>query len=83
MYSCLIRDVSFVENSSMVEPLGGCGKKVMMWWLRSEARAYSKFPVGLFFIAELIFSTNLFPCSIIALHQLVKINSMLRFRANI
>ncbi|PWA99586.1 Glycosyl transferase, family 43 [Artemisia annua] len=39
----------------MVEPLGGCGKKVMMWWLRSEARAYSKFPVGLVFIVELIF----------------------------
>ncbi|PWA91982.1 glycosyl transferase, family 43, nucleotide-diphospho-sugar transferase [Artemisia annua] len=38
--------LSFVEDSSMVEPLGGCGKKVMMWWLRSEARAYSKFPVG-------------------------------------
>ncbi|KAL4582236.1 hypothetical protein LXL04_006780 [Taraxacum kok-saghyz] len=38
--------LSFVKNSSMVEPLGGCGKKVMMWWLRAEARADSKFPTG-------------------------------------
>ncbi|PWA84822.1 glycosyl transferase, family 43, nucleotide-diphospho-sugar transferase [Artemisia annua] len=38
--------LSFVEDSSMVEPLGGCGKKVMMWWLRAEARADSKFPAG-------------------------------------
>ncbi|KAI3500407.1 hypothetical protein L1887_36228 [Cichorium endivia] len=35
-----------VKDSSMVEPLGGCGKKVMMWWLRAEARADSKFPSG-------------------------------------
>ncbi|XP_076900510.1 beta-1,4-xylosyltransferase IRX14-like [Bidens hawaiensis] len=38
--------LSFVEESSMVEPLGGCGKKVMVWWLRAEARADSKFPSG-------------------------------------
>lgn len=38
--------LSLVEDSSMVEPLGGCGKKVMMWWLRAEARADSKFPTG-------------------------------------
>ncbi|GKB65620.1 probable beta-1,4-xylosyltransferase IRX14, partial [Tanacetum coccineum] len=47
--------LSFVEDSTMVEPLGGCGKKVMMWWLRAEARADSKFPAGLVFILELIF----------------------------
>ncbi|GJX94241.1 probable beta-1,4-xylosyltransferase IRX14 [Tanacetum coccineum] len=38
--------LSLVKDSSMVEPLGGCGKKVMMWWLRAEARADSKFPSG-------------------------------------
>ncbi|KAK1410289.1 hypothetical protein QVD17_36824 [Tagetes erecta] len=38
--------LSFVEDGSMVEPLGGCGKKVMLWWHRAEARADSKFPSG-------------------------------------
>ncbi|KAI3760944.1 hypothetical protein L1987_51348 [Smallanthus sonchifolius] len=38
--------LSLVKDSSMVEPLGGCGKKVMLWWLRAEARADSKFPSG-------------------------------------
>lgn len=38
--------LSLVKDFSMVEPLGGCGKKVMMWWLRAEARADSKFPSG-------------------------------------
>ncbi|KAK9061871.1 hypothetical protein SSX86_019055 [Deinandra increscens subsp. villosa] len=38
--------LSFVEDSSMVEPLGGCGEKVMVRWLRAEARADSKFPSG-------------------------------------
>ncbi|KAJ9540660.1 hypothetical protein OSB04_027166 [Centaurea solstitialis] len=38
--------LSFVKDSSMVEPLGSCGKKVMLWWLRAEARADSKFPAG-------------------------------------
>ncbi|KAJ0754101.1 putative 1,4-beta-D-xylan synthase [Helianthus annuus] len=33
-------------DASMVEPLGRCGKKVMLWWLRAEARADSKFPSG-------------------------------------
>ena len=44
--------LSLVEDSSMVEPLGGCGKKVMMWWLRAEARADSKFPTGLVFYSS-------------------------------
>ncbi|KAI7729083.1 hypothetical protein M8C21_018407 [Ambrosia artemisiifolia] len=35
-----------LKDSSMVEPLGSCGKKVMLWWLRAEARADSKFPSG-------------------------------------
>ncbi|XP_024962660.1 probable beta-1,4-xylosyltransferase IRX14 [Cynara cardunculus var. scolymus] len=38
--------LSFLKDSSMVEPLGSCGKKVMLWWLRAEARADSKFPAG-------------------------------------
>ncbi|KAJ0704110.1 putative 1,4-beta-D-xylan synthase [Helianthus annuus] len=38
--------LSFLEDASMVEPLGNCGKKVMLWWLRAEARADSKFPSG-------------------------------------
>lgn len=42
--------LSLLKDSSMVEPLGNCGKKVMMWWLRAEARADSKFPSGLVFL---------------------------------
>ncbi|XP_078181671.1 putative beta-1,4-xylosyltransferase IRX14 [Carex rostrata] len=34
----LVKDVSFVE------PLGRCGKKVLLWWARAEARFDSKFP---------------------------------------
>ncbi|XP_042411855.1 probable beta-1,4-xylosyltransferase IRX14 [Zingiber officinale] len=37
---CLLEDASFIE------PLGNCGKKVLLWWLRSEARHDSKFPTG-------------------------------------
>lgn len=36
-----------VKDSSFVEPLGNCGRKVMLWWLRVEARSDSKFPPGL------------------------------------
>ncbi|XP_072978835.1 probable beta-1,4-xylosyltransferase IRX14 [Typha angustifolia] len=35
-----------LKDASFVEPLGNCGKKVMLWWLRVEARADSKFPSG-------------------------------------
>ncbi|WOH10134.1 hypothetical protein DCAR_0729596 [Daucus carota subsp. sativus] len=38
--------LSILKDSSVVEPLGNCGRKVMMWWLRVEARADSKFPPG-------------------------------------
>ncbi|XP_076890276.1 beta-1,4-xylosyltransferase IRX14-like [Bidens hawaiensis] len=44
--------LSLVKDQSMVEPLGGCGKKVMVWWLRAEARADSKFPSGLVVFLE-------------------------------
>ncbi|XP_042462541.1 probable beta-1,4-xylosyltransferase IRX14 [Zingiber officinale] len=37
---CLLEDASFVE------PLGNCGRKVLLWWLRAEARYDSNFPTG-------------------------------------
>ncbi|CAI9766844.1 unnamed protein product [Fraxinus pennsylvanica] len=36
--------LSLLKDASLVEPLGSCGRKVMLWWLRVEARADSKFP---------------------------------------
>ncbi|KAK8693113.1 hypothetical protein V6N13_070707 [Hibiscus sabdariffa] len=33
-----------VKDRSMVEPLGSCGRQVLVWWLRVEAHADSKFP---------------------------------------
>ncbi|XP_052204667.1 beta-1,4-xylosyltransferase IRX14-like [Diospyros lotus] len=36
--------LSLLKNPSVVEPLGSCGRKVLLWWLRVEARADSKFP---------------------------------------
>ncbi|XP_010444676.1 PREDICTED: probable beta-1,4-xylosyltransferase IRX14H [Camelina sativa] len=38
--------LSLVKDPSMVEPLGSCGRRVLLWWLRVEARADSKFPPG-------------------------------------
>lgn len=38
--------LALVNDASFVEPLGDCGKKVMLWWMRVEARADSKFPAG-------------------------------------
>ncbi|KAL1190465.1 Beta-1,4-xylosyltransferase IRX14 [Cardamine amara subsp. amara] len=38
--------LSLLKDPSMVEPLGTCGKQVLLWWLRVEARADSKFPPG-------------------------------------
>ncbi|KAL1196507.1 putative beta-1,4-xylosyltransferase IRX14H [Cardamine amara subsp. amara] len=38
--------LSLVKDPSMVEPLGSCGRHVLLWWLRVEARADSKFPHG-------------------------------------
>ncbi|XAR57765.1 1,4-beta-D-xylan synthase [Bertholletia excelsa] len=38
--------LSLVKDSSVVEPLGSCGRKVLLWWLRVEARYDSKFPAG-------------------------------------
>lgn len=39
--------LSLLKDPSVVEPLGSCGRKVLVWWLRVEARADSKFPPGL------------------------------------
>ncbi|KZV40584.1 hypothetical protein F511_36049 [Dorcoceras hygrometricum] len=36
--------LSLLKDMSVVEPLGSCGRKIMLWWLRVEARADSKFP---------------------------------------
>ncbi|KAL3626824.1 Beta-1,4-xylosyltransferase irx14 [Castilleja foliolosa] len=36
--------LSLIKDTSVVEPLGSCGRKVLLWWLRVEARADSKFP---------------------------------------
>lgn len=38
-----------LKDSSMVEPLGSCGRQVLLWWLRVEARYDSKFPARLAF----------------------------------
>ncbi|CAH2076275.1 unnamed protein product, partial [Thlaspi arvense] len=38
--------LSLLNDPSMVEPLGTCGRQVLLWWLRVEARADSKFPSG-------------------------------------
>uniref|UniRef100_A0A2P2IWX9 Glycosyltransferases n=2 Tax=Rhizophora mucronata TaxID=61149 RepID=A0A2P2IWX9_RHIMU len=35
-----------LKDPSMVEPLGSCGRQVLLWWLRVEARTDSKFPPG-------------------------------------
>ncbi|KAL8152047.1 hypothetical protein V2J09_021855 [Rumex salicifolius] len=36
--------LSLVSDASVVEPLGSCGRKILLWWLRVEARSDSKFP---------------------------------------
>ncbi|KAI3916017.1 hypothetical protein MKW98_004458 [Papaver atlanticum] len=36
--------LSLLKDASFVEPLGNCGRKIMLWWLRVEARGDSKFP---------------------------------------
>lgn len=38
--------LSLLKDTSVVEPLGECGRKVLLWWLRVEARTDSKFPPG-------------------------------------
>ncbi|XP_010270814.1 PREDICTED: probable beta-1,4-xylosyltransferase IRX14H [Nelumbo nucifera] len=38
--------LSLLKDTSVVEPLGNCGRKVLLWWLRVEARSDSKFPPG-------------------------------------
>lgn len=38
--------LSLAKDPSVVEPLGSCGRQVMLWWLRVEARSDSRFPPG-------------------------------------
>ncbi|XP_010531259.1 PREDICTED: probable beta-1,4-xylosyltransferase IRX14 [Tarenaya hassleriana] len=38
--------LSLLKDTTMVEPVGSCGRQVLLWWLRVEARADSKFPPG-------------------------------------
>ncbi|XP_072962905.1 probable beta-1,4-xylosyltransferase IRX14 isoform X2 [Typha angustifolia] len=45
--------LDLLKDAAFVEPLGSCGKKVMLWWLRVEARYDSKFPAGLFFCMQM------------------------------
>lgn len=36
--------LALFKDASFIEPVGDCGKKVFLWWLRTEARADSQFP---------------------------------------
>ncbi|KAL5064001.1 hypothetical protein RYX36_025738 [Vicia faba] len=36
--------MSLLKDASVLEPLGSCGRHVLLWWLRVEARTDSKFP---------------------------------------
>ncbi|KAG9440495.1 hypothetical protein H6P81_020660 [Aristolochia fimbriata] len=38
--------LALLKDASFVEPLGKCGRKILLWWFRVEARADSKFPAG-------------------------------------
>lgn len=38
--------LSLLKDAAFVEPLSKCGRKAMLWWFQSEARADSKFPPG-------------------------------------
>ncbi|XP_074567161.1 putative beta-1,4-xylosyltransferase IRX14 [Curcuma longa] len=38
--------LDLLKDATSVEPLGNCGKKVLLWWLRAEARYDSKFPTS-------------------------------------
>lgn len=39
--------LALLKDKSFVEPLGECGKNVLLWWLHVEACFDSKFPPGL------------------------------------
>jgi len=38
--------LSMLKDDSFVEPIGRCGRNVLLWWLHMEAHADSKFPRG-------------------------------------
>jgi putative beta-1,4-xylosyltransferase IRX14 len=52
--------LALVNDASFVEHLGNCGKKVMLWWMRVEARADSKFPSGWAFLYPFVLSSFFF-----------------------
>lgn len=54
--------LSLLNDFSAVEPLGSCGRKVLLWWLRVEARADSKFPSGLVAYFAIISCYHLIIC---------------------
>lgn len=37
---------SIVSDESYIEPLGDCGRNILVWWTRIEARSDSKYPDG-------------------------------------
>ncbi|CAJ1942881.1 unnamed protein product [Sphenostylis stenocarpa] len=47
--------LSLLRDTSVVEPLGSCGRHVLLWWLRVEARTDSKFPARLLELMSRLF----------------------------
>lgn len=47
--------LDLLKDATSVEPLGNCGKKVLLWWLRAEARYDSKFPTRLVLLIHNLF----------------------------
>ncbi|KAK8702978.1 hypothetical protein V6N13_021312 [Hibiscus sabdariffa] len=43
-----------VKDRLMVEPLGSCGRQVLVWWLRVEAHADSKFPPSSSYMVQVL-----------------------------
>lgn len=35
---------AIASDESFIEPLGDCGRKILLWWARIEARSDSKYP---------------------------------------
>ncbi|XP_078430980.1 putative beta-1,4-xylosyltransferase IRX14 isoform X2 [Wolffia australiana] len=42
----MVNPLDLFHRLSSLEPLGDCGSKVLLWWLRAEARPDSRFPPG-------------------------------------
>ncbi|KAF9600307.1 hypothetical protein IFM89_006620 [Coptis chinensis] len=63
--------LSLLKDASFIEPLGSCGRNVLLWWLRVEARADSKFPPGLVLSYSIIIQLfiSLLTCSVLTCHE--------------